>query len=543
MLHTDARSLVERGNKLFSDKAPLDSRNEHIAAHFYPERADFTSMRYLGEEWADHLMSGYPSLVRRDLGNALGSMLRPKEKHWFHMTADREDRVDHEGRAWMEWASGVQRRATYDRVARFARATKEGDHDFAAFGGCVISVEVNRRSQALLFRNWHLRDVAWSEDETGEIAEIHRNWNDVTARDLVEIFGGNVHERVRECVKKEPNRKIKTRHVIVDAERYTGRRQWRQPWVSLFIDCENQHIMEEAGSWTRRYVIPRWMTISQSQYPYSPATLIALPDARLIQAMTLTLLEAGEKAVNPPLVGVSEAIRGDIQVLPGGFTAVDAEYDERLGEVLRPLTVDKSGLPFGMDIADRQQFMLREAFYLNTLNLPPHGDGQMTAFEVGQRVQEYIRQAMPLFEPMEHEYNGALCEMVFETLMRENAFGSAEDIPDSLRGADITFKFESPLADMVEREKGQLFLEAQAMLASAVEADPEAIMLVDFPEAMRDVLDGIGVPAKWMRSPEGFEAARNERRAEAESVAMMEQMGAGAAVAKDLGAAAQGFQQ
>jgi hypothetical protein len=34
----------------------------------------------------------------------------------------------------------------------------------------------------------------------------------------------------------------------------------------------------------------------------------------------------------------------------------------------------------------------------------------MTAYEVGQRVQEYIRNALPIFEPMEMEYNAALCD-------------------------------------------------------------------------------------------------------------------------------------
>jgi hypothetical protein len=58
-------------------------------------------------------------------------------------------------------------------------------------------------------------------------------------------------------------------------------------------DCELIHAMPV---WTGFYRIPRWQTVSGSQYSYSPATVAALPDARLIQAMTFTLLEAGEKA-------------------------------------------------------------------------------------------------------------------------------------------------------------------------------------------------------------------------------------------------------
>lgn len=537
MLHTDAKSLRERGDRLFSQKQTLDSRNQDIADHFYPERADFTVVRDIGEDWADHLTTGYPSMVRRDLGNSLGSMLRPKGQEWFHIRADRSEREDHEAKKWLEWASGLQRRAMYDRMSMFTRATKEADHDFATFGGAVISTEINRRDNALLYRCWHLRDCAWAEDSYGQIGEIHRNWKP-TVSELCGYFGDKVHPKITERKAKEPHAKVTVRHVVVRGDDFPGVTN-RHPWVSLFMDCENDHLLEQRGSWTQIYTIPRWATLSGSQYAYSPAALIALPDARLLQAMTLTLLDAGERAANPPMIGVSEAIRGDLNIYPGGFTAVDAEYDERLGEVLRPLVQDKSGLPFGMELTDRTSGMLREAFYLNTLSMPPSGGPEMTAFEVGQRVQEYIRNALPLFEPMENDYNGALCDITFETLMRDGAFGPPDDIPESIRGSDVKFEFESPLATMIERQKGQKFLEAKAMIAEATAVDPSAVKIMDFKTTLRDVLTGIGAPAKWLRSPEDIEAAEAAEQEQAQAAQLLATMQQGADVAATLGQASQ----
>lgn len=541
MLHTDAKSLVEQGDVLFSAKGTIDSRNQEIADNFYPERATFTVVRDMGDEFADHLTTGYPVMVRRDLGNAFGSMLRPKAQQWFHIgIAGRDgEEADHESRAWLERAAQIQRRAMYDRKSMFTRATKEGDHDFAAFGNAVISCEVNRRDTTLLYRCWHLKDVAWHEDQYGQIGEVHRVWKP-TCRELTNFFRGKVHERVAERAQKEPHAQTTVRHVVIRTDCYGDK--FRQPWTSLYIDCENQHIMEERGSWTPIYTIPRWQTISGSQYGLSPATIIALPDARLLQAMTLTLLDAGERAANPPMVGVSEAIRGDLNIFPGGFTAVDAEYDERLGEVLRPLVQDKNGLPFAADMLDRNMSMLREAFFLNTLSMPPHDGPEMTAFEVGQRVQEYIRQALPLFEPMEADYNGALCDITFETLMREGAFGPPDQIPAQIRGAETQFSFESPLAEMVERQKGQQFLEAKAMIAEATAMDPSAPMIMDFGTTLRDVLTGIGAPAKWLRSPEQVEAAQAEEAARQEAATLLAGMQQSADVAATLGQAAQSFQ-
>lgn len=537
MIHTDAKSMRERGDRLFSKKMVVDSRNQDIADQFYVERADFTVRRDIGDQYADHLMTGYPAMVRRDLGNSLGAMLRPRGQNWFHIRAAREEREDHAAKAWLEWASGLQRRAMYDRKSMFTRATKEGDHDFSAFGGCVISTEINRRDVALLYRCWHLKDVAWAEDSYGQIAEVHRNWRPTVA-ELCAYFPKAAHRNVHERKRTDPHGEVLVRHCVVRADDY-GWTKSRHPWVSLFIDCENECILEERGSWTRIYTIPRWAMVSGSQYPYSPAAIIALPDARLIQAMTLTMLDAGERAANPPMIGVAEAIRGDMNLFPGGFTAVDAQYDERLGEVLRPLAQDKSALPFGLEMLDRTAMILKEAFYLTKMQMPPAGGPDMTAYEVGQRVQEAIRQTLPLFEPMEADYNGELCEMTFDTLMREGAFGSPDDIPRAIRGGDVTFRFESPLSEAAERQKGQKYLEAKTIIAEAMAVDPSAGQIIDFGTTLRDVMDGIGVPAKWLHSPEAVKAAQERQAQEAQMQNVLGAMQQGADVAATIGQARQ----
>jgi hypothetical protein len=185
---------------------------------------------------------------------------------------------------------------------------------------------------------------------------------------------------------------------------------------------------------------------------------------------------------------------------------------------------------------------IAEAFYLNKIGLPPITK-EMTAFEVGQRVSEYVRQALPLFEPMEVEYNGALCEMTFDILLRNGAFGAMDDIPQELRGMDVPFVFESPLAEAKEHTKGQRFLETKAMLAEAIQLDPSLKNIVNVKTALRDVLTGIGTPAAWVRS-EDEEAELNE--ADEQQMQMqqaMAQMQQGGMVAEQIGKAGQELQK
>lgn len=541
----DENALIERGNWLFTKRGSLLSLWQEIADQCYVERADFTVNRSLGDDFAGHLTTSYPMMLRRDLGNSFSAMLRSTAVDWFAMRAAREDQEDQEGREWLEWATKTMRRAMYDRASMFTRATKEADHDFAAFGQSVLSVDLNRYANGLLFRCWHLRDCAWMENEEGQVDTIHRKWKP-TVDHLSKLFPGKIHPKVAEKLsgsKPQPYSEVQCRHIVMPSEDYGDERWLRRdrrgrlltPFVSIYIDVDNKHIMEAVGQKRFKYVVPRWQTVSGSQYAFSPATVAALPDMRLMQDMARVLLEAGEKAVNPPMIATHGVIRSDISIYAGGITWVDQAYDERLGRALQTLPSDKSGIPVGIDMQSSLMALLKEAFFLNTLTLPPAGD--MTAYEVGQRIQEYIRQASPIFEPMEAEYNGALCELTFGVMMDAGGFGRMDDLPESLQGTDVDFRFESPLHEAIERQKGQKFLEVNQLFASVAEADPEIAADIDFREAFRDVVVSIGAPAKWLRSEEEASEMLDQQRQAAEAERLVQALGNGAAVAEQIGKA------
>jgi hypothetical protein len=283
---------------------------------------------------------------------------------------------------------------------------------------------------------------------------------------------------------------------------------------------------EATPIWGKYYVIPRWQTVSGFQYSYSPASVAALPDARLLQAMTYTLLEAGEKATNPPIIATKGVVKSDMSLFAGGITWIDADYDEKTGEALRPLTQDFRGFNFGVELNQDTRQLLHKAFFLDALTLPASGTHEETAYEVSQRVQEYIRNALPLFEPMEMEYNAALCDESFELIWRGGGFGDPRSWPKALRGADIEFTFESPLHDVIEQQKGQLFLSSTQLISQAIALDPGAAALPKTEDMLRDALLGIGAPATWLNT-EGY-VADQKRQAQAvqqqqQKLAAMEQ--------------------
>jgi hypothetical protein len=225
----------------------------------------------------------------------------------------------------------------------------------------------------------------------------------------------------------------------------------------------------------------------------------------------------------------------------GGLTWADMAYDGKISDHFQLLQQDKSGIPFGLDLRNDIREMVSQAFYLNKLNLPPYDGNVMTAYEVAQRVQEYIRQALPLFEPTEDQYNGGLCELTFDLLLHNGAFGPPDNMPASLSNQDVTFTFESPLKEAVEKQKAGILAESLAVIGQAAPLDQNVALILDATKAVREVVLGIKAPAAWLRSEEQVTQFAAKREADAQAAQMLAAMEQGANVAKTAGEASQAF--
>lgn len=515
---------------------------QEIALNFYPERADFTTDFTTGQDLGAHLLTSSPVIARRELSNIF-SMQRPQDKEWFRVTPkfsiDRR-KLDQAGLEFLDIANERTYRSIYDKSSGFARAVKEGDDSFAAFGQTVISVEYDLKYNNLLIRNWHIRDVVWTDDNNGSVNKIVCK-RKFTKSEMLRLF-----KKVAPSLDsvEDKGQKYTVYHIIMRAEDFYGddKRKSNLPWVSIYVDIDNCFELDNRPSRTRKYIIPRWMTVSGSQYAYSPATVVSIADARMLQTMYDTLLEAGEMSMKPALIGVEDAIKSELEYFPGGFTAVDAAYDERLGEVLRPISQDRSGIPYGIEMIKEVEARIGKSFYLDKIGLPPLNK-EMTAFETSQRVSEYVRAAAPLFQPYEMEYNGELMEMIFETLMNVGVFGSLSDIPESVRGMETSFVFESALQGAREQQKSQKFLETKAIIAEAAALDPNVAGMFKVEEATRDVISGIGTPAKWISSPEEMEEQKQAKQAMEQQQQMLQALQQGGMAAEQMGKGAQAMQE
>lgn len=526
-----AKKMAEAAFKKQAIYAPLRQAQAEI---FYPERADFTMTYTDAAERYDGLATSEPSMMRQSMAQRLGAMMRPRGKHWFKVQAFPEIIMqDDDAKRWCEDATTTMRNIVYSPNANFTKAMGESDHDYVTFGNAVIAHPYNTDQSGLIFSCLHLNDCAWSKNAEGKVDTMHNRMR-LTLRQIVQLFGEDALPREWKREWEQGNYEVKKQlfrsvYPIGDddyepSERIMRDAKFNACYTAIDVDGDPTMACRQFKSFP--FTVREWMSVSQDDYARSPCTSVALADGRTLNSAEADLLTGIELKVRAPLVARKSALDGPLALQAGSVTFVN-DYDEKSqGAPVRPIDIGEPR--YGMEYVERTSERIARAFFENLLTLP---EGEMTAYEVSERLEMYVRDAAPVFEPMEAE-NAMLMDSVFVRAMDKGAFGqvypdgSIEGLPEALSEADIRFEFETPLSEALQKLKAsqfdQLIGRASALIASQHPGAIEALDNIDFDAAWRDAMDGMA-PAKWQKKKDDVEALRAQRAEQAAQAQAEEQ--------------------
>lgn len=550
VVSSERRDERERVSKLLSRHKALESGRgqwmqhwEDLARLMLPRRLGFVSQQTEGERRTEDIYDGVAMRAARSLANSMAAMLRPEGEQWLFMRAadDGLSETD-EVRSWLEFAEERLMTALFNPAARFRESMGEADLDLVVFGTAVVFGGRSRRLDRLTFQSLHLKDTVVAYDDERNPDTMFRTHR-FTLRQAEEKFGrDNLSDAVRQ--KLEGGDKLDERipflHVVTprpegSADAVMAR---NLPFADLWIETEAEKIVAEAGFHEFPFSVARWDTSSGEDYGRSPG-MIALPDAATAQAMGETLLVAGQRAADPPLMAPNDGAFDAINTFPGGISYYDVETAAQLrGNPFFPLDT-RMNLPITRDMQIDTREQIRQAFFANVFNLPVPGT-QMTATEVMERKEEFIREIGPVFGRLETDYIAPVVERAFSVMLRS---GSFDPIPEALRGAEVRFEFESPVKKLREQaEATAAGLWAQEMLAMGG-VKPEAVDMVNVEELGRFSAQALNLPERIVTSREAMQAIR-EQRAEAQREAMeREKVAQEASIAKEGAGAARDVAQ
>lgn len=521
-----AKRWEKRGDELFQVQQMHCQFWQRQCEIFYPERADFTSQNPDAAERYENIFTGIPQLMRRDMANNLGAMLRPRGEDWMKAVA-RPARLmkSEEIRQWCEDATDTQRNIIYAPSANFARAMSESDNDYVAIGNSVVALTDNDRRTGLLFTCLHPRDCAWAENAEGVVDELHRKLS-LTVSQAAKMFGRDkLPKEWQDRLEGTPHSKVTVRQCVAPIDTYDYAPGEKRPlpkfrYHSIWIACgAKEPFLSEGYFASFPFLVRRWMTVSGEAYGRSPCAGVALADSRTLNVSEAATLKAIEWQVDPPKIVVDEAVIGDIKLVAGEVTYVNP-WDSKNGKPIENVEAGESRI--GMEFAAQRAQFLGLAFFQNVLKLP---DRELTAYEARERLKLLVREAAPIIEPMEAE-NARLMDATFERIMGHDGF---EEPPEELQGAEVVFEFETPLTSARKELKAANVVAKAQQIGIMAELWPDVVDIVDSDEMGTEAF--ADVPAKWLRKKEEVAQIRADR---AEAAAAKTQAAVGLEAGKTL---------
>ena len=173
-------------------------------------------------------------------------------------------------------------------------------------GQPVLSIQENRERTQFVFRAYHPKNVAWLADDLNRPIAYFIKLA-MTARNIVKAkqwgrFNGTVSPEIEQAARLTPDQEFPLYQVLIPADElyaadHKRQRQVGGRYVSCYIDRSHKGYLHEGSMPVLNIVAPAYRRLSGMTRGFSPACWNALADARMLQAMALTIIEQAEKAM------------------------------------------------------------------------------------------------------------------------------------------------------------------------------------------------------------------------------------------------------
>ncbi len=503
----NTQELVRRFSKLKSARGTWETHWQEIADYVLPRRADIVTKFSKGEKRTERVFDSSAINAAELLASSLHGMLTNAASPWFMMNY-KEPGLNADDKA-MEWLEECTKQmyVVLNR-SNFQQEIHELYQDLITFGTAGMMIEQDE-DKVLRFSTRHISEIYIQENEFGRVDTVYRKFK-MSAKGAVSLFG-DVSKKITKLSEAEPYEEIDLLHVVYPREDRNPNKidAKNKAFASIYCDPEDNTLLGEGGYDEFPYVVPRFVKSSIETYGRSPA-MTALPDIKMINKMSETLIKAAQKVIDPPLLVPDDGFMLPIRTVPGGLNFYRSGSRDRI----EPLNTN-ANIGIGVEYEEQRRDAIRKAFYVDQLLLAQRVN--MTATEVLQRNEEKMRMLAPVLGRLQGEMLQPLITRCFNIMLKMNMFPVP---PESLQGQTIDIEYTSPLAR--SQRTGDITAASRMleMLAPLSQMAP-VFDYLDVDKFVKHTQEVLGVPAKIMKSDAEVAEIRQQRAAEQQ--AMMEQ--------------------
>lgn len=502
-----AAEIIREQERMKSCRGNWDSHWQEIAERIWPDRALFQGDRTGGEKRTEKVFESTPALALTRFAAAMEAMITPRTQRWHGLgPGDPKLAEDTEVKRYCEEVTDILFRARYAPKANFASQQHEAYLSNGAFGTGVIFVD-EIMGESLRYRAIPLSEVFIGEDFAGNINRVHRKF-DLTYRNAVAMFGKDSLPDgiVQKAEGSTADQKTEFIHCVYEnTERQRGDKSWKgMPWRSVYVSCEGKKIVDEGGYRSMPYSIGRYITTPGEVYGRSPAMLV-LPDIKMLNEQEKTIMRAAQRMVEPPLLVSEDGALQPFNVRPN---ALNYGYLSDAGTpMIQPLNM-QGNIPLGIELQDQKRKIIQDAFLVTLFQILVD-QPNMTATEAMLRAQEKGQLLAPTMGRWQSEQLGPMIERELDILATA---GMLPPMPKALmeRGGQVEIVYESPLNRAQRAEEGMAILNTLSAAGSVAQFDPSVVKLFKGQDAMRELADINGMPAKLLYSREEMDQINAE---------------------------------
>ena len=410
----------------------------------------------------------------------------------------------------MQWLDDVadQIYAVYSNPnSNFNPTLHETYMDLGAFGTGVVFQEWDPDNQSIIFKSGILGECYFQENNNGFVDSIYQ-YKEWTGKELCQEFCRDTDTFEGTDLWKQatlPENAFKRyrliRAIFPRKDRMYGKLDaGNKAYASYYVAESTMDVLRVSGYDSFPAAVTRWVKISGETYGRGPGSK-CLPDITSLQTMEKTLLKAGQKAVDPPLIIPDEGFMEPISTAPGSII-----YKETGAEEIKSLDF-KGNLNFGVEQCNQKRIYIKQCFHEDWFKRF-RKNREQSATEVLDDRDEMLRFLAPMLGRQQTELLGPLIK---RTYMLLNEHGMIPPAPDILKKRKLEIIYISPAARAQQGVKADRMSRFIQDMIPLMQADPTVMDAVNKDNMVQIYATTRGVPRAILNSLKQIEAIRASR--------------------------------
>lgn len=523
-------TTIDRLGKLKQIRSPWENTWQDCTDFVNPRRGDFNAQRSQGDRTRfDKVYDSTAPLANEQLAAGLHGYLTAPSETWFTLVLEKmREEEDEQTQMWLQGVVDMMFREVFHSPnSNFGSMIHELYLDLGSYGTGVLYVE-DKPGRPINFRTYHLAECYIAENAEGAVDTLYRQYKH-SGRQLVQMYKDKLPEKFVENVYKDPHKEYTCIHAVEPRDSFNpdSKLAKNMPWMSAYILEEEKLVLNVGGFNEFPYMVPRWTKTAGEVYGRSPA-MTAMPDIKMINEMSKTVIKAAQKATDPPLLVPDDGFMLPLRTIPGGLNYYRSGTQDKVMPLIEGVRPD-----IGLEFIDSRRTHVLKTFHVDWMQM--REGPSMTATEVLQRQEERMRLMGPMVGRLQFELLGPMIDRVFNIMVRRKMLPPP---PPAIEGRNMRIDYVSPVARAQKTQQLFSFTRLLESLVPLGNIKPEVFDNIDADGTVRWAAKLLDAPLETLLPLDKLQAMRQQRSQQQEEMAEVARGREMAATAKDAANAA-----